>query len=97
MHGGKRNGSGRKSGSKTKKSAEIAKKAAEEGITPLEFMLNIMRNGKPAEDSTQEEQKIFHSLRFEAAKAAAPFVHPRLAAVELSGDPQNPVRFVVEK
>lgn len=74
MRGGKRNGSGRKAGSKTKKTAEIAVRAAEQGLTPLEFMLNILR------DETQPSHD-----RFEAAKAAAPFVHPRLAAVEIAG------------
>jgi hypothetical protein len=41
--GGKRPGSGRKKGSATKRTREIADRAAEEGITPLEFMLNVMR------------------------------------------------------
>ena len=47
MKGGKREGAGRKPGSKTKKTAEIALKAAEEGITPLEYMLNVMREPIP--------------------------------------------------
>lgn len=74
MHGGKRGGAGRKAGSRSRKSAERAVKAAEQGLTPLEFMLNILR----------DEEQSSHD-RFEAAKAAAPFVHPRLAAVEIAG------------
>jgi hypothetical protein len=57
----------------------------EGGITPLEFMLNIMRT-EP--DSDIEDSRILQALlemRFEAAKAAAPYIHPKLAAVELSG------------
>jgi hypothetical protein len=32
--------------------------------------------------------KARETLRFEAAKAAAPYVHPRLQAVTLGGDPE---------
>lgn len=70
--GGKRAGSGRKRGGKNTKSREIADKAAAQGITPLEYMLSILRDphAMPAD-------------RFEAAKSAAPYIHPRLSAVEV--------------
>jgi hypothetical protein len=32
------------------------------------------------------------SLRFEAVKAAAPYCHPRLQAMTLGGDPENPIK-----
>jgi hypothetical protein len=48
---------------------------AASGVTPLEYMLTIMR------DEAADEAK-----RLDAAKAAAPYVHPRLAAVEHSGE-----------
>jgi hypothetical protein len=32
------------------------------------------------------------TLRFEAAKAAAPYVHAQLQAVTLGGDPENPIK-----
>ena len=70
-HGGPRPNSGRKKGSKNVKSIEIANRCAEEGITPLEYMLNIMR------DPTQE-----FDVRMDAAKSAAPYIHPKLASVE---------------
>src|SRR3954465_8654756 len=41
--GGKRPGSGRKKGGANLKTREIANKAAEEGITPLEVMIDNMR------------------------------------------------------
>jgi hypothetical protein len=43
----------------------------ETGITPLEYMLGILRD----EESTKGE-------KMDAAKAAAPYVHARLAHVE---------------
>jgi hypothetical protein len=83
--GGKRQNAGRKAGSATKRTREIADKAMEEGITPLEFMLEIMRT-EPSDDV--KDPRLLADLlgmRFEAAKAAAPYIHPRLAAVEHSG------------
>lgn len=68
----------------TEKRREIAARALSEGITPLEYMLNIMRKETP-EGADAATHLQYDSLRFEAAKAAAPYVHPRLAAVEHSG------------
>lgn len=88
--GGARKGAGRKAGSATTKTREIADKAASEGLTPLEYMLEIMRD-----DSVEtDDGRVMHdhrAMRFEAAKAAAPYIHPRLAAVEHSGPDGGPV------
>lgn len=81
--GGRRPGAGRKKGSATKKTREIADRAAEEGLTPLEFMLQMMR--RPTDHEDPKIQALRESMAFEAAKAAAPYVHPRLAAVEHTG------------
>jgi hypothetical protein len=67
----------------TSRTREIAEKAAGQGITPLEFMLEMMRRESFHEDPKIEAQR--EMMRFEAAKAAAPYIHPRLAAVEHSG------------
>lgn len=75
-HGGKRNGSGRKAGSATQKTREIANRAAAEGITPLEVMLHAMR-------------KHYEAGALDAAasiaKDAAPYMHPRLNTTTLKG------------
>jgi hypothetical protein len=73
--GGKRNGAGRKAGAATQKTREIAERLMSEGITPLEYMLTMMR------DEAQDP-----AIRMDAAKSCAPYVHPRLAAIEHSGD-----------
>lgn len=70
-HGGARTGAGRKVGQATAKTREIADKAIEDGVTPLEFMIAIMRD----EGATRAE-------RLDMAKAAAPYIHPRLSAIE---------------
>jgi hypothetical protein len=81
--GGARAGAGRKKGSATAKTREIADKAIAEGITPLEYMLEVMR--RPSDHEDEKIQLAREAMRFEAAKAAAPYMHPRLAAVEHSG------------
>ena len=70
-NGGKRAGAGRKSGAATVKTRDIADKAAVEGLTPLEYLLEVMR-----------DQGETRPIRVDAAKAAAPFIHPRLANVD---------------
>ena len=65
---------GRQKGSRNKATAAKEKEIAKSGKTPLEFMLDVMRN------QGQDE-----AVRLDAAKAAAPYVHPRLAAIEHTG------------
>ena len=66
--GGPRNGAGRPKGTKNVKRKEIAAEAIEAGMSPLEYMLLIMRDGRCKADR-----------RDRMAAAAAPFIHPRLA------------------
>ena len=93
IKGGARPGSGRKLGSKSKatmKRAEVAALALDNGITPLEYMLDIMR--KPIPDNADAVSvAVLTGYRFEAAKAAAPYVHPRLAAIEHTGKDGSPL------
>ncbi len=72
--GGARQGAGRKAGLPNKKTAQRTAEIEASGLTPLDYMLAILR------DETLSTED-----RFEAAKAAAPYVHPKLAAVEHSG------------
>lgn len=73
--GGKREGAGRKPGTPNKATQEQREAVAASGQTPLEYMLQVMR------DLSQEDTK-----RLDAAKAAAPYVHARLNAVELNAN-----------
>ena len=72
-HGGRRPGSGRKKGALNKRSRAKADAIEASGLTPLDFMIEVMRN----QSNTAE-------MRLEAAKSAAPYVHPRLHATEIS-------------
>jgi hypothetical protein len=80
--GGARKGAGRPRGAVSKKSQEIAATAIAEGITPLEVMLKAMRN--------HAEEGEWSKAAF-IAKDAAPYVHPRLAAIEHTGKDGGPI------
>ena len=85
IKGGARPGAGRKKGAPNKKTAELQKAVAESGITPLEYMLNIMRS-EPSPDLPEELILEAINLRFEAAKAAAPYVHAKLSSVDVNAN-----------
>lgn len=83
--GGARKGAGRKVGSATTKTRAIADRAASEGVTPLEFMLSVMRKEPSGDIKDERVLQSIREMRFEAAKAAAPYMHPKLSAIEHTG------------
>lgn len=72
---------GRKKGTPNKVNARVAREAASSGETPLQYMLRVMRD--PTVD---------HERRDKLAVAASPYVHQKLSSLEVSGDPDNPVK-----
>jgi hypothetical protein len=87
QRGGVRPGAGRPVGSKNQRSAEVARKAADAGMTPIEVMLTAMR--ELWEEGTPEARK--EAARI--AKDAAPYVHPRLASIDQTV--REATRFVI--
>lgn len=81
--GGNRPGSGRKRGVPNKASAERQRRVAATGLTPLDYMLKVMRDEK-AESSRRDDM----------AKAAAPYVHPKLASMQHTGRNGGPIQTV---
>jgi hypothetical protein len=76
--GGKRLGAGRPKGSKNKRTLMLeagSRQAAVGGFSPLAYLLQIMR------DKTLDK-----AIRLDAAKAAAPYCHPRLSATHSTKD-----------
>ena len=79
---GERRG-GRKAGvpnQRTRAAKALRDKAASSGTTPLDYMLGLMRDSKAE-----------LAVRTDMAKAAAPYMHPRLAAVEHTGKDGGPI------
>ncbi len=85
-HGGRRPNSGRKKGSATLKTRAVADKAAAEGITPLEVILEAMRVHHAAK-RLDDAAKL--------ASMAAPYIHPRLTSVQLTGKDDGPIVQVI--
>ena len=82
---------GRKAGVPNKRTQEIQAKVAASGLSPLDYMLSVLHSSPPRGASVA--QKIAHTqLRFEAAKAAAPYVHPKLSSVEVAGQGSGPLQ-----
>lgn len=74
---------GRKKGTPNRTSAAREQAIADSGLTPLDYMLQVMRD-VGADDAR----------RLDAAKAAAPFVHPKLSSVEMAGPNGGPVETI---
>ena len=83
-HGGSRPNAGRKKGSLQKKSQEIAEKLTANKVTPLEVMLEAMNQAYDAKNFPAA-----HAF----AKDAAPYIHPKLAAMTHSGPNGGPVEY----
>lgn len=73
-HGGGRKGAGRPKGSANVRTQEIANRVAKEGITPLEVMLEIMKEFR-AEGNRE--------AALDAAAKAAPYLHSKLSSVDM--------------
>lgn len=73
-HGGARKGAGRKKGGHNKLTEEAIAKA-NDGLSPLDYLLSVLRS--PEADEAR---------RIDAAKAAAPYCHAKLQPVDDKGD-----------
>lgn len=88
--GGFREGAGRKAGQKSSKTIQreaIAEKALADGMTPLEVMLDAMREAYTA--GHKRDAALI-------AKDAAPYIHPRLSSIntEVTGPGGGPLQAV---
>ena len=85
-YGGARPGAGRKKGGANRINDEARKKALDDGLSPLEYLLGVMR------DIRQDDAR-----RLDAAKAAAPYVHARLANVAVAGEIDSKITVNINK
>ena len=67
---------------RNKATAAKAAAIAASGLTPLDYMISVLR----------DEKRRTSRARMEAAKSAAPYVHPRLASIEHGGKDGSPVK-----
>jgi hypothetical protein len=80
---------GRPPGSINKRTRALLEAAEAGGEMPLDFLLRLMR-----------DPRVPIARRLEAAKASAPFLHPKLSAVEAQLTPiaseESPEKLIVE-
>ena len=81
--GGSREGAGRPKGQRNVRTAEQAAAIEASGLTPLDYLMSVVRDIAAAKDE-----------RIDAAKAAAPYVHPKLSSIEHRGDSDNPLEVI---
>ena len=94
----RRPGAGRKKGIPNRMTTTARERILKSGkIIPLDFLLKVMRSAEPKK--FLNESTVMYSVRYrlwsvqclEAAKAAAPYFHPRLATVENTGKDGGPI------
>lgn len=66
---------GRKAGTRNKKTAELIKAVEEGGITPLDYLLSVLRDEEKPEN-----------IRLQAARDSAPYVHQKLQSLEVQSN-----------
>lgn len=76
---------GRQKGTPNKASRARELEVAASGLTPLDYMLSVLRNEGAAVER-----------RDDMAKAAANYVHPKYSSVEHGGEGGGPVKMVIE-
>lgn len=98
-HGGKRDGAGRRKGSAHVKTRKVADRlASDDGATPLDVMVGAMRimwaKAEALKDKPEREaERLDYAVQAsELASKAAPYIHPRLAAVEHLGNEAKPLQ-----
>lgn len=82
--GGSRPGAGRPKGVPNKVTLRREAEIAASGLTPLDYMLGVLRNPK----SKTEDRRW-------AAQTAAPYVHPRLASHSVTSQSDNRLEIVI--
>lgn len=77
---------GRQKGTPNRVTQELRARILASGLSPIDYMISVMRDTNAPRD-----------IRLDAAKAAAPYVHQRLEAVQVTGPDDGPLEFVVRK
>ena len=104
MRGGRRPGAGRRRGSPNAETIRRAEAIAAAGITPKQYLLNGLGHyqgiitAEMAKGTKADQGKIAaaYAAGKEFAKDVAPYVHPRLAAMELAGKDGGPVEVTTD-
>jgi hypothetical protein len=89
-HGGSRENAGRKKGGAARRSEESMRLAREKGVDPVAMLLDLTQwaYGQFQENKTKDTADMVKDY----AKECAPYVSPKLAAIESSGPDGGPMQ-----
>src|SRR5690349_1327252 len=74
---------GRQKGTPNRKTAEVVAAIESSGLTPLDYMLSVLRN-----DANDQP------TRLDAAHKAAPYVHAKLATIDVGNKDGEPLKTI---
>ena len=85
-----KNKGGRPKGSRNKTNAQREAEVKASGLTPLDYMLSVLRADEPPDwiqkipdpEAQSKAWLSWEEKRMWAAEKAAPYVHPKLASIE---------------
>jgi hypothetical protein len=88
------NPAGRPRGAINRRNREILAEARERGIEPIQVMFDAMQHFlRRAEDATEDSEKdVMIVQAVEVASLAAPYCHPKLRQVEVTGPDGGPIQ-----
>lgn len=72
---------GRKKGIPNKKTQALISRVETSGLLPVDYLLSVMR-----------DESIDRCQRMDAGKAVAPYIHPKLANIEVTGKDGGPLQ-----
>ena len=76
---------GRQKGTLNKDKQAMLDEIKSGGITPLEYMLSVMRQEIP-KDASSDQKSLIKGQKMDAASKAAPYVHPKLVATHITAE-----------
>jgi hypothetical protein len=91
---------GRQKGTPNKRTAAMKEALAavsDEGLSPLEVMVKVMRHFLEMAENTKDpiERAVYMEKASEHAAKAAPYMHPKLASVEVGGRGGQPIQIII--
>ena len=93
------NKSGRPKGAKNLRTTEIAEKVIEQGITPLEVLVTLMRKNWSAAASCviAEDQAALEQTAAGYARDAAPYLHAKLQPIDSKGSTDSTINVYMKQ
>jgi len=89
---------GRKKGVANKINKQVKEKVIETGLTPLEVLIEIMRDHYSQAHKEQSPilKATAYTIALDAANKAAPYIHAKLSSIDLGNKDNLPLKMIIE-